>query len=293
MNPLFIDHYRERDYDIRKPRIAVYRCNWCCSEKRIAVSSNAIKRDHHPKHFTCGVHRKGGVRKSGVKMYNKTFQSRTLPQRIVLKPNLHYGRQVTTSCDATTSFDHSCKQRNLWRWNVQRTCRGEIDFMILELIHSTVQEQDHTRKDAVQKLIHQFETHPNRAALQADLKQNHASNPFSEQSKEMIYSMGNMEYFEICEISPKIQCSNCMTHWTKRHCILYLRNMLATFRLNSKIKQRPLRCSVDSQLRDKERPISRCTSRKHREAKNLSRSSRLIQKGKEKWLQINVGQITE
>ena len=34
--------------------------------------------------------------------------------------------------------------------------------------YSTVQDQDHIRKDAVQKLIDQFETHPNREALQAD-----------------------------------------------------------------------------------------------------------------------------
>ena len=67
------------------------------------------------------------------------------------------------------------------------------------MLHSTFQEQDHIRKEAVQKLIHQFETHPKNEALHADLKQNHAFNPFSEQSKEMIYSMGNMRYFEICE----------------------------------------------------------------------------------------------
>ena len=31
----------------------------------------------------------------------------------------------------------------------------------------------------------------------------------------MIYSMGNMEYFEICKITPNIQCPNCMTYWPK------------------------------------------------------------------------------
>ena len=100
---------------------------------------------------------------------------------------------------------------------VERTKKlvGEIDFRIQELPHSTVQEQDHTRKEAVQKLIHQFETHPNREALQTDMKQNNAFNPSSEQSEEMIYRMGNMEYFEICEMTSKIQCHNCVTYWTK------------------------------------------------------------------------------
>ena len=27
--------------------------------------------------------------------------------------------------------------------------------------------------------------------------------------------MGNMEYFEICEMTPKAQCHNCMTYWPK------------------------------------------------------------------------------
>ena len=28
VNPMFIDHYRERDYGVTKPRIAVYKLNW-------------------------------------------------------------------------------------------------------------------------------------------------------------------------------------------------------------------------------------------------------------------------
>ena len=54
--------------------------------------------------------------------------------------------------------------------------------------------------------------------------------------------------------------------------------MLATFRQNSKIERRSLWCFVEYKLRDEERSISRCTSRNHRQANNLSRSSRLIQK---------------
>ena len=72
------------------------------------------------------------------------------------------------------------------------TRRGEIDFRHPKIAsHSAVQEHDHIRIQAVQKLIHQFENHPNKEALQADLQHNRAFNPFSEQSKEMIYSLGN------------------------------------------------------------------------------------------------------
>ena len=67
---------------------------------------------------------------------------------------------------------------------------------------------------------------------------------------------------------------------------LYLRNMLATFRQNPEIKQRSVWCFVDSKLRDKERPISLRTPRKHKEANLISRS-------KEKGFQIHIGQISE
>ena len=97
----------------------------------------------------------------------------------------------------------------------RETWRGEIDFRIQGLNHSVVQEHDHIRKQAVQKLIHQPENQPNKEALHEDLQQHRAYNPFSETSKEMICSMGNMEYFVICDITPNVQCSNCMTYWPK------------------------------------------------------------------------------
>ena len=144
-------------------------------------------------------------------MHSKMCQYPVAPQRILLKPNLKYERQDTTSSDARTSFDHSDKHGGTYR----QTCRSEIDFRIQGLPNSAVQEHDHIRKKAVQELTHQFENHPNKEVLRQDVQQQRAFSPFSEQSKEMIYSMGNMEYFEICEITPNIQCSNCITYWPK------------------------------------------------------------------------------
>ena len=78
------------------------------------------------------------VRKSGEEVYCKTYQSPIAQQRVVLKPNLNYERQDTTSSDARTSFDHSDKHGGMYR----ETCRGEIDFRIQGLPHSAVQEHE-------------------------------------------------------------------------------------------------------------------------------------------------------
>ena len=97
----------------------------------------------------------------------------------------------------------------------------------------------------------------------------------------MIRSMGNTEYFEDVRDHFQSTVPQLFNILDDRHCILYLRNMLMTFRQTSQIKQRSVWCFIDSEL-DKERSIWRCMSRKHREAKNLLRSSQSSKEGKQK-----------
>ena len=84
-----------------------------------------------------------------------------------------------------------------------------IDFRVPGLSHSVVKEAEHLR---VIELVQRIESHPHRAALQADLQQNNIYNPFSENSKEMIRELGNVEFFGLCETTPKVQCSQCVLY---------------------------------------------------------------------------------
>ena len=59
---------------------------------------------------------------------------------------------------------------------------ADIDFRISGLPHSVVQQAENYR---VRELVKQIENHPHRQALQQDLQQNNAYNPFSEKSKKM------------------------------------------------------------------------------------------------------------
>ena len=65
----------------------------------------------------------------------------------------------------------------------------------------------------VHNLIQQIENHPKRQALQSDLQQNRAFNPFSEESKDAITAPGNTELCEIVDVEPKSQCRACLTYW--------------------------------------------------------------------------------
>ena len=65
----------------------------------------------------------------------------------------------------------------------------------------------------VHNLIQQIENHPQQKALQSDLQQHRAFNPFSEESKDAIKAAGNTELCEIVDVEPKSQCRACLTYW--------------------------------------------------------------------------------
>ena len=84
----------------------------------------------------------------------------------------------------------------------------DIDFKVSGLPHAVVKQAENFR---VRELVKKIESHPHRQALQADLQQSNAYNPFSEKSKKMIRDMGNVELFELCETIPKVQSSELNT----------------------------------------------------------------------------------
>ena len=69
------------------------------------------------------------------------------------------------------------------------------------------------RVPAFRELIQKIENHPDRHALQQDLRHNQAYDPFSPESKKMIQEVGNIELFELLETDPKTQCTACLSYW--------------------------------------------------------------------------------
>ena len=87
---------------------------------------------------------------------------------------------------------------------------ADMDFRIPGLPHSVVK---HAQSTSVRELIQKIENHPHRHALQQDLRQNQASNPFSPESKQMIQDVGNIELCELLETEPETQCTVCLSYW--------------------------------------------------------------------------------
>ena len=67
-----------------------------------------------------------------------------------------------------------------------------MDFRISGLPHSVVKQAESSR---VRELVKKIENHPHRHALQRDLQQNNAYNPFSARAKTMIKDVGQRRAF--------------------------------------------------------------------------------------------------
>ena len=87
-----------------------------------------------------------------------------------------------------------------------------MDFRIPGLPHSVVK---HAQSTSVRELVQKIKNHPNRHALQQDLRQNQAYNPFSPESKQMIQDVGNVELLELLETDFKTQCKACLSYWSE------------------------------------------------------------------------------
>ena len=76
----------------------------------------------------------------------------------------------------------------------------DIDFRVSGLSHAVVKHAENFR---VRELVKKIESHLHREALQADLQQSNAYNPFSDESKAMIREMGNVEFFRVMRNNSK------------------------------------------------------------------------------------------
>ena len=90
------------------------------------------------------------------------------------------------------------------------TDEENIDFNIPGVPNSMVKRSHGVN---VHNLIQKIENHPQRQALQSDLQQHRAFNPFSEESQDAIKAAGNTELCEIVDVERKAQCRACLTYW--------------------------------------------------------------------------------
>ena len=105
---------------------------------------------------------------------------------------------------------HEAETLNIDNETIHERIEADIDFKIPGLPHSIVK---HAQSASVRELIQKIENHPNRHAVQRDLRQNQSFNPFSPESKQVIHEVGNIDMCELLETEPKAQCKVCLSYW--------------------------------------------------------------------------------
>ena len=134
----------------------------------------------------------------------KTSRSQEIETRSLHEEAVKHDRTVTTVVCRDASHAQGHEQSMLNEVN--------IDFRILGLPHSVMKQAENSR---VCELVKKIENHPRRHALQQDLQQNKAYNPFSTMTKKMIQDVGNVELFKLFETDPKTQCKECLAYWSE------------------------------------------------------------------------------
>ena len=206
----------------RPPPKISYKDNWMNEvDSEVAESSKDTQRiQPKPRTQLSRTERPVGGQES-----TKEIEERTMFDHEDVKHSTSTGRPVcgsesTKSCVLTPTKIEEDQTRTVRPVKVEE---HDIDFRVPGLSHEVVKEAEHLR---YQELVKKIENHPHREALPADLQQNNVYDPFSKNLKEMIRDLGNVEFFELCETAPKVQCSHCLLFLESRNCVLHLRTML-------------------------------------------------------------------
>ena len=126
------------------------------------------------------------------------------------------GHEFTERCVLTPKHVESDQTSTGRPVTVNQKEKHNIDCRVPGLSHSVVKEAEHLR---VQELVQRIETHPRRAALQADLQQNNVYNPFSNNSKEMIREVVMRSYSSCAKLHQKYNVPNVFFIGIKELCI--------------------------------------------------------------------------
>ena len=136
----------------------------------------------------------------------------------------------------------------------------DIDFRVSGLPHAVVKQAENI---CVRELVKKIESHPLRQALQADLQQNNAYNPFSDETKAMIREIGNVELFELCETIPKVQCCECLLYWNQGIVYCTCGHLLKESESSQHFSQMATGCSLNPALRHQEGATPWCSARQN------------------------------
>ena len=227
-----VDQHEEVDYDLSKPRLAVGGNLKVAQKKGLhfyQTRSNAIALVNTLPAIC--IENSVYIYEDWRRMILQSIPSPRLPRKAVLTPNLHHGRQKLSNLEARTPTDHQSKRSEEYGETrcveFEETRSGNIAFRIQCLLNSTVQEEDDVRRETVKKLFHQFETHPNRESLMADLNTTPQFFPFSKRVEGIDPPHGEHRVLRAVRDLVHDTMPRLFMVLGDRHCVSYVQQMPA------------------------------------------------------------------
>ena len=104
----------------------------------------------------------------------------------------------------------------------EMTIEPKIGFRIPRISRAEVEQEEESRKQCIGRLVSAIMNHVNNNAVIAEVQSKHLCSPFSEESKQMIHSLGNVENFKLCEKSLNISMSLLSEMLDGRNCFLVI-----------------------------------------------------------------------
>ena len=101
-----------------------------------------------------------------------------------------------------SSSEKSCAEEDLLK----------IDLRVQGVRQSALLE-DQGRMTKIRELVKALRTEYRTESAMADSSETGEFNRFSEDSQKTVPKLGNIDLFELGEVSKKIQCSSCATYW--------------------------------------------------------------------------------
>ena len=105
---------------------------------------------------------------------------------------------------------HEAETLNIDDETIRERIEAVMHFKIPGLPHSIVR---HAQSASARELVQKIENHPYRHALQRDPRQSRSFNPSSQESKQMIHEVGNIELCEVLDMEPKAKCKVLLSYW--------------------------------------------------------------------------------
>ena len=216
----WIDSRRKKPQKRKTPRIAPYKNTWTRLQNTVFWCYSKIAQGKGLQCYQTRSHavvlhntppaaciEKAVCMKTQEQLYQKVRLNPRLP-RVVLKSNSQCGQQDLRSQDARSSWDPPSDSKSYGEtWN------NAVDYRILGIPLSTVEQQDTTGENKFKKLIEKYDNKQHKESFLQDLSQTQKIKKFSKESQELIADMNNTEIFELCENYSKQQCPECNTCW--------------------------------------------------------------------------------